>query len=184
MKILSLLGIFCLLSFAAKSQEITKQEKGYFNLTEIGYFAGKRTIETSNYGSGSYNTHTFSLRNINGWFVTNQISVGLGVGADGYNANGGSGYNNTFLIFLDGRYYFKNEANTFFVYGDIGRSVAIDDNIEKGTMVNAGAGYKFKIAKRTAMTASVGYVSQGIDKEQGITKNQFNSAAFKIGFLF
>lgn len=171
---------------AVQAQEITKQEKGYFNLTEFGVFTGKNKITASSGGveiSLTQNSNTFSLRNINGWFVTNQISIGAGVGLDGYHYKGG-GYNNTLLVFADARYYLKDAKNTFFVYGDLGSSLAVSDNFESGLMYNAGAGYKFKVAKRTAMNASLGYIRQNINTSDDVVTNNISSLAIKVGLLF
>ncbi|WP_113639594.1 hypothetical protein [Nubsella zeaxanthinifaciens] len=186
-KITLLLISLCWLqvSFA---QEITKQEKGYFNLTELGYFAVNNDYETqitpSSFSVIYDGAYAISLRNINGWFVTNKLSVGLGVGLENYTRKSSSAiYDNTFQIFLDARYYLKNKVNTFFAYADVGSSVAISDVIEKGPMFNLGLGYKLKMTKRTALVGSLGFIDQTIKEEAPVYKNRYYGFAFKVGLL-
>ena len=75
---------FILLALASKSyaQTITKQEKGYFNLTEITAFTGNKALDfqvtPNQFVSSTDGAYAFSLRNINGYFITNKIAVGLG----------------------------------------------------------------------------------------------------------
>lgn len=182
--------LICLLLFAviAKAQEITKQEKGYFNLTELGFFTGQQVqkLETL-VGEGTLKTNKYviSLRNINGWFLSEQFSIGAGVGLDGYhNPKNSFDYNNTFLLFADARYYFKSAASTFFAYGDLGSSIAIDDDFEKGLMFNLGLGYKLKLARRTGFVASLGYNQQQINGYRSIRINRISTIALKAGLLF
>ncbi|RYG09466.1 MAG: hypothetical protein EOO07_23825, partial [Chitinophagaceae bacterium] len=131
----------CLISVSALAQTITKQEKGYFNLTEFSVFTGNNTFEyqtaPNSFEEGSNGAYALSLTNINGYFITNQISLGVGVGLGNYtNSENNFDWNNVFLLFVDARYYFKNKPNTFFAYGDIGSSIKIADNVAKGPMQN------------------------------------------------
>jgi hypothetical protein len=179
-----------ILTIKSYSQTITKQEKGYFNLTEISAFGGNNAFDfqvtTNKYESRSDGAYAFSLRNINGYFITNKIAVGLGVGLENYtHSDSYFNTNNLFLLFLDTRYYFKNSANTFFAYGDIGSSVKIADNIDKGPMYNLGIGYKFKVGNKTALTAGLGYVDQSIKHDEtNIMRDRYYGFAFKVGLLF
>lgn len=136
---LFLLGLAICTATIVKAQTITKQEKGYFNLTEIGYTIGNHTYEIqvnpTKYDGGTSGAYALSLRNINGVFLTNKISVGVGVGLENYTDNDSySTNNNLFHLFLDARYYFKNQSNTLFAYGDVGTGLKIDDNFRKGQM--------------------------------------------------
>ncbi|MET3114621.1 hypothetical protein AAKU52_002356 [Pedobacter sp. CG_S7] len=168
------------------AQEITKQERGYFNLTELGYFLGNNSIIQTKAGGSGKNVngaHALSLRNINGLFVNNNLSLGIGVGLDGYTFNNDRyHFDNTFLLFGDARYYLKNEMNTFFGYGDLGQSVAIDDNIQKGLFYNLGMGYKFKVAPTAAMNGSIGYNHQNINHTSSIKEN-YSSLVIRVGLL-
>lgn len=190
MKKTLLILAFSIFTLKGDAQTITKQEKGYFNLTEFTVFTGNNLYEfqvkPNSYSSVSDGAYAFSLRNINGYFLTNKISVGLGLGLENYtHSDNYFENNNLFLIFLDARYYFKNSANTFFAYGDIGSSVKIADNIDKGPMYNLGIGYKFKIAEKMALTAGLGYADQSIKHtNDNVNRDRYYGFAFKAGVLF
>ncbi|MNR15758.1 hypothetical protein D3C85_1323140 [compost metagenome] len=186
---ITLFSVAMLFSISVMAQEVTKQERGYFNLTEIGYFFGNRTFEyqaaKNAFKSTTDGAYSLNLRNINGVFITNKISVGAGLSLENYTLTEGSqSYNNLLLLFVDARYYFKNESNTFFVYGDAGGAAKIADNFSKGTMFNLGIGYKFKVAPKTAMTGSFGYSDQTIKREPDVTRNRFYGFAVRAGILF
>ncbi|SFA54887.1 Outer membrane protein beta-barrel domain-containing protein [Pedobacter suwonensis] len=188
-KKLILLGLAICTAGIVKAQTITKQEKGYFNLTEVGYTGGNHTYEQqvnpSKYEGRTSGAYAFSLRNINGVFLTNKISVGLGLGLENYTDD--DSYftnNNLFQLFLDARYYFKNQNNTFFAYGDAGTGLKIADDFRKGQMFNLGLGYKFKVAPKAGMTGSLGYSDQTIKSDPSITKNRYYGFAVKVGLLF
>jgi hypothetical protein len=184
----TLLVIAALLFSDVSAQEITKQEKGYFNITELGYFLVNNAYEYQTNPNtikvvydGAY---ALSLRNINGVFLTNKIALGIGVGLENYTHKSDSyNWDNTFQVFFDTRYYFRNEEQTFFAYGDIGSSISISDNIEKGSMVNLGLGYKVKLSKKTALLGSIGFINQNIDEETPILRNRYYGFAFKVGLL-
>lgn len=125
--------ILVLINGAARAQEDTKQEKGYFNIIEIGYLDGKNVLKpvgSSGENHFKFVTNAISIRNINGWFITNKISVGLGIGFDRYKVkNNYYTKDNTFLLFIDSRYYLKNKTNTFFAYGLYGPKLYAQNSI-------------------------------------------------------
>ena len=88
------------------AQDGTKQEKGYFNLTELGVSAGNNKFEyqvsPNKFEGTTDGAYSISLRNINGVFFTNKISIGAGVGLENYTHNDNSSdYNITcFSCFL------------------------------------------------------------------------------------
>jgi hypothetical protein len=109
-----------------------------------------------------------------------KLSVGVGIGADGYDTKS-YGFFNTFLIYADARYYLNNRINGWFAYTDIGKSVKIDDNIENGLLLNVGAGYKFNLGK-TFFVPSLGFNNQNFKRDNAEYKNY--SVAIKLGLLF
>lgn len=187
MKTILTLLILMISSTFISAQEITKQEKGYFNLTELGYFFSNNRVSQTAVGGGNTvvnnGAYAVSLRNINGLFIDNNLSLGVGVGLDGYTFNNDRfHFDNTFLLFGDVRYYLKDEMNTFFGYVDFGKSVSIDDNIESGFFYNLGLGYKFKVAGRAAMNTSIGYNLQNISHATS-TKERYSSVVIRVGLL-
>ncbi len=177
---------FTLLSNAQENNPLTKQEKGYFNITELGYYAGlnDRTIQTGpNEFSRTYATvNTISLRNINGLFITNHLSLGVGLGLDGFQIKNGAFYN-TFQLFGDVRYYFKNQDNTWYAYGNLGKAVKIDPAFQEGLSGGGGIGIKFMPSWKTAILVSAGYQEQEI-KTTPRDRQRIPSFAFKAGLLF
>jgi len=172
------------------AQQITKQEKGYFNVTELGYQFGNNSLKIGNssggYGTYVNGTHALSLRTVNGIFITNKVSLGLGLGIENYSRNNGGINSNLFQLFGDVRYYFKNDVKTLFAYGQAGPSLKISDEFEKGSMYNVGIGYKFPVAERTMMNASFGLTDQYVkyDDESVLLQNRYYGAAFKVGVMF
>lgn len=189
MKNVLLLTLLLATTSKAFSQNPTKQEKGYFNLTELKVYFGNHVFEyqfTENINNGGTNSaYSIGLYNINGWFITNNISIGLGIGLESYRFNKNSFvFNNLFPAFVDARYYFKNKANTFFAYGNAGTSLKLSHDFDKGDMYGLGIGYKFKVAQKTAMTGSLGYNDQTIKNPIPIVKDRYYGFAFKVGLLF
>lgn len=190
MRQILILAALCLITVSVFSQTITKQEKGYFNLTEIGGFAGNNTYEFET-GPNSFKevkdgAYAFGVRNINGYFITNKISVGLGLSLENYTRSESTyDNNNLFLLFFDARYYFNDDENTFFAYGDIGSGVKIANNFDKGPMYNLGLGYKFKVTEKTALTAGIGYADQSIKhREDNVYRDRYYGFSFRAGILF
>lgn len=162
------------------SQDITKQEKGYFNITELGFFYGNSNIRYRNFGEGTA-VNISSLRTINGLFLTPKISIGIGAGLDGVNVHRYKFFN-TFNIFADARYYLNNKKHVFFFYGDLGSAVKIDDNLEKGLMFNFGVGRKITIVRGFVIVPSIGYNQQNF--KDGGTSFRNETLALKMGVLF
>ncbi len=187
-----LVAIGILTAGLAKAQEKVNHKKGYFNLTELGYYPGNNFYSFSNKPNVINEildgAKAFSIRNINGWFITPKISLGIGLGLENYTlASDTEGlrksYNNLFLLFADARYYFYNRGNTFFAYGNAGGSVAIKNFTDKGPMLGFGFGYKFKAADAAALSASVGFNDQIITMPN-VLKNSYRCFAIRVGLLF
>ncbi len=157
----------------------TKQEKGYFNILEVGYFVGTSNLS---YEDVKLSTplNVRSLRTVNGWFLNPKFSLGLGVGVDG-NETKSFGFFNTFIVYADARYYLKNSKDGWFFYSDLGKAVELDVFFEKGLFLNAGGGYKFNIGK-TMLVPSLGYNQQNFQSSNSDYRN--SSLAIKLGFLF
>jgi len=158
----------------------TKQEKGYFNITEFGFFTGNSSIRIENRGTGS-TVNIYSLRTINGIFLDRQFSLGIGIGLDGVDIKK-YGFHNTFNAFADLRYYFKANEDGFFVYTDVGSAIKIADNFEKGLLLNLGIGRKISLSDTFMIVPSIGYNQQ--DFKTGIIKFSNETLALKIGVIF
>lgn len=190
MKNIFLLFVSIILSNELYSQEDkarNKQEKGFFNITELGYYFGvndkKTQIDQRTIARSIRDVYTLSFRNVSGIFLTNKFSLGAGVGLDGFQVKNSDFYN-TFQLFGDVRYYFKNQDNTWYVYGNLGSAVKIDPVFSEGLSGGGGIGSKVMISWKTAMTANFGYQEQNIKGAPIIIKNRIPSVAFKVGLMF
>ncbi|WP_285056648.1 hypothetical protein [Pedobacter ginsengisoli] len=124
-----------------------------------------------------------SLRTINGFFLTEKFSLGLGVGIEGYKTpDANFFYDSSFQVFADARYYWKNEKNTPFAYADFGHSIQINNNFLNGINMGAGVGYKFSLGGKTAFQTSLGYSQQ--NSKMGLHKERYPMGTLRAGFLF
>jgi len=170
--------LFSNISFAQSGR--TKQEKGYFNITEIGAFFGTSNLKASGI-SDSSPVNVRSLRTINGLFINPKLSLGIGIGLDGVDTKY-YGFHNTFNVSADVRYYLKTAHDGFFLYGNVGPSLKIDENFEEGLMANIGIGHKLTIGSSFVIVPSIGYYHQ--DYKKGNVNFNNETVAFKLGFLF
>jgi len=148
-----------------KQKDIYKN-KGYFNITKITYYKVNKASLEYPYdfigqdvrGSGA---NAKSLQTINGYFITPKFSTGIGVGLESFS----SPNYNTFPVFLDLRYYFDNNYNSLYIFGDIGATLKLGDEFKKGFLLNGGVGYKFFVnsTKTTAFVADIGFFHRYLD---------------------
>jgi len=197
---LTILSILFLVPILLHAQDAKKSI--FFNNTELGYFIGsdyRRILTAQGNTSNSAVTHTLSLRSVNGWYLSPKISLGIGVGFDGliirpseYILPGGNSFNlairpgtyyRTLPLYADLRYYFKDKARSYFLYGNLGSSIPINHNFEKGKMWGLGFGYKFDLSMRTYLNISFGFKEQFI-KTTPEDLQHIPSVGFKVGLMF
>jgi len=174
------LFVLCTGKLCAQENFRTKQEKGYFNVTEFGIYPGSAKIRLTG-GKLSSSANIRSLRTTNGLFINPKLSLSIGIGLDGVDTDL-FGFYNTFNVTADARYYLKNARNGFFFYGIAGPSIKIDDNFSDGFLINVGAGHKFTLGKSFVLVPSLGFDHQYLTK--GSVKYNVESLAIKIGVLF
>lgn len=198
MKILSFITILFIFFTAHSQQEETKKDifknNGYFNITKFTHYrinnANLEFIDADNritrVNVKEKKSHGNGLQTINGYFITNNLSVGLGIALERFNNPNA----NTFPIFLDTRYYLINGYNTFYVFGDLGLLAKLDNTFRKGGLLNCGLGYKFFIdpRKSLAVVTDIGYYHRLIkvpfDNNPNISDLTVNGFSFSIGVLF
>ncbi|RZK12381.1 MAG: hypothetical protein EOO46_03390 [Flavobacterium sp.] len=142
--------------------------KGFFNLTKISYTKitnmqqdltlpglGNSTNDLETNG-----TNAFALQTINGYFLSPYVSLGVGVGLEGYI----SPTINTFPAYADVRLYLENDFSSPFIFANYGTLLKIGDEFRKGNMFAVGAGYKFFVGKekRTALVTDLSYSGRNI----------------------
>jgi len=154
-----------------ETQEIPKDamhNKGFFNLTKISYtkitsmeedlsVGGMGDITTDLETDG---TNAFALQTINGYFLSPYISLGVGVGLEGFI----SPTINTFPAYADVRVYLENDYSSPFIFADYGTLLKIGDEFRRGNMFAVGAGYKFFVGKekRTSLVTDLSFSGRNI----------------------
>ncbi|HMI04492.1 MAG TPA: hypothetical protein VK541_18525 [Pedobacter sp.] len=180
LKVITLL-LITFITQRVMAQENARSKGSYFNITEFGYHMGTQRWKYSPQG-GNF-AQVLSLRTINGIFLTEKFSVGVGLALEGYKIpNAGFFHESAFQIFGDARYYLKNEKNTPFAYADFGHSIQINDNFLKGINMGAGVGYKFSLGGKTAFQTSLGYSQQ--NNKARFYNERYPTGTLKFGFLF
>lgn len=148
-----LLFLFVLsLSLNGQEKQSVKKNQGIFNITEIGYLTGSGNIDYDRY-SVANDARTYRLRSIFGYFFNPHLSLGIGIGLDGYHEPD----LNTMPLFVECRGYLKDQRNTFYGFADVGKALNTNETFTPGLFLNAGVGYKFFLTKRWCINGSLGY---------------------------
>lgn len=169
------------------------KNKRFFNITKLSYIDVKNAtfdefIPQKGNTSTNINTNDaicYSLQTISGYFLNPHLSVGIGIGLDGYHKPDF----NTMPLFLDIRGYFVDNRNTAFAFLDIGTLLDAGPLYRKGTMAEIGIGYKFFASSKIAMIASI----NGSFKGLSLTNEGYRTADWtvvlrgigvSVGFIF
>lgn len=174
-------------------QEIPKDamhNKGFFNLTKISYtkitnleedlsVAGVGDITNDLETDG---TNAFALQTINGYFLSPYISLGVGVGLEGFI----SPTINTFPAYADVRVYLENDYSSPFIFADYGTLLKIGDEFRRGNMFAVGAGYKFFVGKekRTSLITDLSFSGRNISMTDASFKDSdrtFTTRGISLG---
>lgn len=130
------------LFICVQAQIKTKQERGFFNITNVAELQYLRSIDSSVVDNGmAVVKGGFEAHTINGFFVNPRVSLGLGAGIQlaTINTTYHSGYGSgpdisigpdmTLLpVFADIRYYPKNARNTPMFILDAGYGILLKGN--------------------------------------------------------
>ena len=159
--------------------------KGFFNLTKISYTkvnALEQDIFVPGEGSFSYDLKTedatsYAIQTINGYFFNPYISLGLGLGIEGFN----SPNINTLPIFADVRVYLQDDYSTPFAFLDIGGMIKASDNFNQGNMFALGAGYKFFVGeeKKISLVTDVSFSGRNISLTDEAVRTSENKLAIR-----
>lgn len=188
--ILTLLSILCVTAIYAqnlKSKDPYKNEN-FFGIVKFGIGLPLSVEHQQGHISkelGSSKTSVYSLNAIGGWVIVPEFSVGLGLGLDGFH----SPSSNTFPLYLDLRYYTKDEGNTWYGLLDYGRGLKLNDTFRKGELIRIGVGYKF-FTGNVCWLADMHYGQYDVSLDgEPIRKTQYlysykKALGFSIGILF
>ncbi|MFT4094571.1 MAG: hypothetical protein QM640_13145 [Niabella sp.] len=158
------------------AQYKTRQEKGYFNITNIAEPQYLQSIDTSNLSNATTYIKRvgFSFNTINGIFLNPNFSAGLGAGMQftqykAYMAAGADQSRSLTLlpVFADFRYYPADHRNDAMFILDVGYAPLLkigeaDDKayLGGGALLKLGAGYKFELGDIMSLLPSVSFNAQ------------------------
>lgn len=190
-----ILFLLLLISISSLGQESLNQKNkqidiskniGYFNITKVSFITmsslrqerfikGEGTIFTDLDTNGA---HAWSIQTINGYFISPQFSLGIGLGLDGHHA---PNYN-TLPVFLDARLYHSEEENSLYSFLDIGPTLKLggdNSTLRKGVLFNFGFGYKFNAGNRLHLIFDIFYshktvslTNEGIGTSDNVLSSQ------------
>lgn len=184
--------MFISLSNVAQNND---DKKGFFNLTRVGYHnitSIERSVATPGFGTtatdlptnGSY---VGSLNNITGYFITNRLSLGLGIGLDGmHNPD-----LNALPVFLDVRGYLAKSDNSLYSYLNVGPNInpRIKNAVfQTGVTVNFGIGYQVEFFEQL-FQIDLAYNAKNLIAPVGSERNpevstRTNAFSLNIGIIF
>ncbi len=194
-KILLLAFAILLLNYV-QAQTKTKQEKGFFNITNIAEIQYLRSIDSSVTDNGmAVVKGGFEAHTINGYFLNPKISLGLGLGIQfanigrSYSEGSATDVNNgadikLMPIFADFRYYPRNRLNSPMFILDVGYAVFLNgtttakNDLNGGPLVKFGAGYKIYLSD------GMSFVPALTCRAQRFGENTVAGAALSLGFIF
>lgn len=159
----------------------TKQEKGYFNITNPVEIQIMSSLDSAVMKNGMARIKGgFEVNTINGYFINPSFSVGLGIGLQfsnyNYYPNPGSGGSYVkksgpgivlLPLFADFRYYPKNAISAPMFILDAGYAPVLkmankDDQqyLNGGALFKIGAGYKFYLGDFLSFVPSLNFKAQ------------------------
>lgn len=163
--------ILLLIAFVAQAQDeldpIRYSHRGYYNTTNFGLLIGSTKNE---------NKAPFSFMMINGYGITDQLAVGVGIGSEFMNES-------YLPLVLDVRYYLRKQKFSPYVFVKGGYSIALDEETENyhlysyrsywsgydllnpngGFIFNPGVGIKYMFSNNFGLSFSIGYRHQRLN---------------------
>jgi hypothetical protein len=133
------------------------KNKGYFSV-EFSYGSGIGQINLKELAFKTpYDGYAIRTRIQSGIFLSEQFSLGLGIGLDGYHEFPA----NTAPAFFEGKYFLKGTPKSFFVSSNFGYAVPLSSNFERGFLAGLAIGKRIPINRKTWMP-SIGINAQQI----------------------
>lgn len=171
------------------------RNKCYFNITRFSYiYVTNIRQDVFVPGEGGFSrdlpdddAQAFGLQTINGYFLNPHLSVGIGIGLDGYtNPNV-----NTFPVFIDVRAYLDDDYNSLFIYLDAGTLTNAGGAFRRGGIYNIGAGYKVFLGQksRIALLPEIGFAAKSVSLTGEKVKTSddtlfLGGIQFSLGIIF
>ncbi|PSG90104.1 hypothetical protein [Aurantibacter aestuarii] len=162
-RILLLLLLTTFLTKPCWSQTEEDKKITFFNITKVSYSSlHKARADRFVEGEGNFITDVndsgsiWGLNTVTGVFLFKKLSLGVGLGLDGY-----SDPNlNTMPAYFDLRYYLKEQKRGLNTYINIGPAInpfGENSRLRKGTILNLGAGYVIEAGESTNLIVDIFY---------------------------
>ena len=130
-----------------KNKVFVQDGEGFTNITTLGYGFGIGSV-----GDANNNEDYFAIHTVNGFHINRNISLGLGVGVEGY------GDYELIPLYADIRVYPALTEWAPFFYGNLGYGLGVlEKNIDGGLMAGIGGGIQRSVNPGLAFVASLGY---------------------------
>jgi hypothetical protein len=142
----------------------------------------KGNLFSLNRSNSNGNMHVVDLRAMAGYNISEQFSLGAGLGLAGYHSISF----NTMPIFLDLRYNLPVQQRKFFLYTDIAFPLPVNSNVYSLFMDDFGIGCKIPCYKRMKFVPSIGYnfISYKPDWETIPKRRYRHSLYVRLGIEF
>lgn len=168
--------LFCMLTANAQNNRL-------WGGIEVGYgysLAEKKDV----YGISYPKNNSFSsIQAILGYYVVENLSVGVGIGLNGYSNPG----LNTLPLFLNLKFHPFHNKNIVFS-GDLGYSLLSNEaNIDAGLLTSMSVGYKVCKIKKISIVPAIGYnfCQYFVKGMNGMNHNDNRSSVFlKLGIVY
>lgn len=158
-------------------QSLERKKSKLYNITEIGYGTGVGKINFKSINTKTpYDGHFYRLRTQLGYIFTDRLTGGIGFGLDGYH----NFTANTAPFYFDIRYYLTSSAKPYFVFGNLGYTIQLANNFEKGYFLSTGAGKRINTGN-IGCFPSIGFNLQQI---QNFSYFTFDPASSQITFFY
>ena len=119
-----------------KNKVFVYKGQGYTNITSLGYGFGVGTV-----GDADNNEDYFAIYTVNGFHVNRNISLGVGIGIEGY------GDYELVPLYADVRVYPSLSEWAPFFYGNLGFGLGVlEKNTDGGLMAGIGGGIQRSVA--------------------------------------
>ncbi|MCO6480827.1 MAG: hypothetical protein J5I94_29565 [Phaeodactylibacter sp.] len=130
-----------------KNKVFVHDGEGFTNITTLGYGFGIGSV-----GDANNDEDYFAIHTVNGFHINRTISLGLGVGVEGY------GDYELIPLYADIRVYPSLTEWAPFFYGNLGYGLGVlEKNIDGGLMAGIGGGVQRSVNPNLAFVASIGY---------------------------